>query len=75
MRRRPVNAGPDELQWKGNKMPNADGTATMVDVYNYFSDNRKNDYKLATFRTEWSELTDQDKSDLRMGIGNGSFTY
>jgi hypothetical protein len=27
------------------------------------------------FRTEWADLTDTDKAQLREGIGNGSLTY
>lgn len=43
--------------------------ATMVEVMRYF------DMTPATFKKEWSELSDQDKMDLKNGVGNGSLTY
>ncbi len=43
---------------------------TMVDVKNYFEIEN-----IAKFRVEWAELTDQDKADLKQGIGDGTFTY
>lgn len=49
--------------------------ATMLDVFNYMSDNKSNGYKLATFKNDWSNLTDQDKADLKAGIGDGTLTY
>lgn len=49
--------------------------ATMLDVFNYFSEDKTNDYKLARFKNDWSKLTDQDKTDLKTGIGNGTLTY
>ncbi len=49
--------------------------ANMAQVYNYFSDNGENGYKMATFRDDWKKLTDQDKRDLRTGIGDGTLTY
>ncbi len=30
---------------------------------------------LQTFRNEWQALTDQDKTDLKTGVGNGTLTY
>jgi hypothetical protein len=51
------------------------GMASMVEVFNFFSDGKTNDYKLAQFRKDWGELSEQDKVDLRSGVGNGSFTY
>lgn len=47
----------------------------MIDVYNYFSDNKTNGYKLAEFRNDWKALTDQDKHDLKTGIQDGTFDY
>ena len=42
----------------------------MVAVKDYFG------YKsMAEFRKDWSELTDQDKTDLRTGVDNGTLTY
>lgn len=49
--------------------------ATMSDVFNYFSDGKTNDYKMSQFRTDWAGLTDQDKADLKRGIGDGTLTY
>jgi hypothetical protein len=47
--------------------------ATMADVFKFFADGT--DYKMSEFRNDWKELTDQDKADLKAGIGNGSLTY
>lgn len=47
----------------------------MLDVFNYFSENKTNGYKLASFKADWAKLTDKDKSDLKSGIQNGTFTY
>lgn len=42
----------------------------MLKVKEYFG------YKsMAEFRKDWSELTDQDKTDLREGIANDTLTY
>lgn len=49
--------------------------ATMTEVFKYFSEDKTNDYRLAQFRKEWGELTEQDKADLKWGIGDGSLTY
>ena len=29
----------------------------------------------ATFMREWKNLTDEDKAQLKAGVGNGTFTY
>lgn len=29
----------------------------------------------AEFSAEWRHLSDQDKTDLKTGVGNGTFTY
>ncbi len=31
--------------------------------------------KLAQFRAEWADLSDQDKADLKAGMSDGSLTY
>lgn len=63
--------------------------AGMVQVYDFLAGSglgadgtpikptkeQKAEFPLAQFRAEWAELTDQDKLDLRTGIGNGSLTY
>ncbi|HEY1645716.1 MAG TPA: hypothetical protein VGF75_05075 [Candidatus Saccharimonadales bacterium] len=43
--------------------------ASLVDTMKFF------DMSSAEYRTEWAELTDQDKAEIREGIGNGSLTY
>lgn len=44
--------------------------ATMVEVKDFF------EYKkLSDFRADWNLLSDQDKSELKKGIGNGTLTY
>jgi hypothetical protein len=47
--------------------------ANMSEVYKYFE--RGTDYKMVAFRKDWAKLTDQDKADLRNGIGDGTFNY
>lgn len=47
----------------------------MLAVFDYFSDNRTNDYKLAAFKADWGKMTDKDKEDLKSGIANGTLNY
>ncbi len=49
--------------------------ASLAEIYDYFSDNKQNDYKMGQFRDEWKKLTDQDKADLKKGIGDRTLTY
>lgn len=50
--------------------------ASLAQIHRYFlGDADPKSYTLAKFRSDWSELTDGDKTQLREGIGNGSFTY
>jgi hypothetical protein len=46
----------------------------MLSVFKFFSDGHP-DYKMARFRTEWAELSDEDKANLKNGIADGSFNY
>jgi hypothetical protein len=46
--------------------------ASLKDVMDFFG---KNGGTLKDFRAEWEALTDQDKNDLKEGIGNGSLNY
>ena len=43
--------------------------ATMVEVMRFFG------MQIATFRKEWEKLTDQDKAQLKRGIGDGTLNY
>lgn len=43
--------------------------ATIAEVCKFFGGS------LAKIRAEWNELTDEDKVQLRTGIGNGTLTY
>jgi len=43
--------------------------AGMVAVMKYFG------MPIATFKAEWGQLTDTAKSQLRVGVENGSLTY
>lgn len=44
--------------------------ASIVQVKDFFGyDN------IGEFRKQWNELTEQDKAQIREGIGNGSLTY
>lgn len=33
------------------------------------------DYNMAQFRSDWSKLSDADKTQLRQGLGDGTLTY
>lgn len=55
--------------------PTADNSAPLAslrDVAAYF---RRDGETLSHFSAEWKALTEQDRHDLRAGIGNGTFTY
>jgi hypothetical protein len=41
----------------------------MVDVMKYFG------MRPAEFRPEWNALSDEDKTQLKNGIGDGTLTY
>jgi hypothetical protein len=43
--------------------------ATMVDVMKFFG------MRPAEFRPQWNALSEQDKKDLKQGIGDESHTY
>lgn len=43
--------------------------ATLVEIRNYFGLTAKE------LMAQWKLLTDQDKEDLKVGIGSGSLTY
>jgi hypothetical protein len=44
--------------------------ATMTEVKNYFGYT-----STASFAADWRKLTDEDKEQLKNGIGDGSLTY
>lgn len=46
--------------------------ATIGDVCKFF-EYPEGDMK--SFRTDWASLTDQDKADLKKGIGDGTLDY
>ena len=43
---------------------------TVKDVKDFFGEKNT-----AKFTEEWKQLTDQDKEQLKEGIGNGSLNY
>ena len=47
-------------------------TATVKDVYDYFK--REGD-TLKSFTIEWRNMSDQDKTDLKTGLSDGTFDY
>lgn len=49
--------------------------ANLAEVYNYFADTYKGRGGMKQFREDWNELTDNDKADLKKGIGDGTFNY
>lgn len=46
--------------------------ATLKDVAAFL---RKDNETLTQFSQEWKTLTDEDKRQIREGIGNGTLTY
>jgi hypothetical protein len=46
----------------------------MLVVFKFFSDGDAS-YKMAKFRAEWNELTDEEKAQLKTGVVDGSFNY
>ena len=46
--------------------------ATLKQVTDFF---RSTYQTLKEFSEDWKRLTEQDKDDLKKGIGDGSFTY
>ena len=46
----------------------------MLAVYKFLSDGYS-DYKLAQFRTEWAELDNKSKEQLKTGINDETYTY
>ncbi len=50
--------------------------ATMIEVMDYFGYKRADGKRDVTgFRKDWAMLTEEEKAQLRAGIGNGTFTY
>ena len=47
-------------------------TATLKDVMAFL---RKDNETITEFSKEWKSLSEQDKQDLKQGIGNGTLTY
>lgn len=47
----------------------------MLAVFNYFSDNKSNGYKMTEFRAHWAELSAEDKAQLKAGIEDGTLNY
>ncbi len=45
----------------------------MSAVWQYFKD--VPGLKMAQFRDEWAQLSDEDKTALKTGVADGSFTY
>lgn len=61
--------------------------ANMLEIHRYFAggsldsvpakltDDEKKAYGIAAFRKDWEALSESDKNDIKVGIGNGTFTY
>jgi hypothetical protein len=49
--------------------------ATIKQVSEFFKTGDPSRDALKAFSAEWKALSDQDKADLKAGIGNGTFTY
>lgn len=50
-------------------------TATLQDIYLYFSDNKTNGYTMTRFGADWKALDIESKNQIRDGIHNGTLTY
>jgi hypothetical protein len=46
----------------------------MLKVFKFLSDGYP-EYKMAQFRTDWQELSDESKAQLKTGIEDGTFNY
>ena len=46
----------------------------LAQVHKFF-DSDEAPYSLAKFRTDWKNLTDADKADIKAGLTNGSLSY
>lgn len=51
-------------------MTAASRPATVKEVKDFFGEK-----SISKFTTEWKALTEQDRADLKNGIGNGTLTY
>ncbi len=49
--------------------------ATIKDVSDYFKTGDVERDKLGNFKNEWVQLSDQDKAQLKQGIGDKTYTY
>jgi hypothetical protein len=48
--------------------------ATLNDVHKFFK-GADASYTLKAFRDDWANLSDETKNQLKVGIGNGTYTY
>ena len=59
----------------GDPKPSAFATSLMLAGFGAGAEKAAAGMSLQTFRNEWQALTDQDKTDLKTGVGNGTLTY
>ena len=65
----------------------ANKPASMTEVWRYFAGSsvanvpttltpdQKSTYRLSDFRKDWEALTEDERTSIKTGLGNGSFTY
>jgi hypothetical protein len=47
---------------------------TLRDIHLFFKGDDAS-FTLKAFREQWEALTDSDKAQIKVGMGDGSFTY
>ena len=48
--------------------------ATLKEIREFFNSPDR-PMTLSTLKVDWNDLTEQDRTDLKAGIGNGTLTY
>jgi hypothetical protein len=58
-------------EYKGDRIM---ADATLKAVRDFFNDSRR-PLSLTEFKTDWANLSEQDREQLKAGIGNETLTY
>lgn len=53
----------------------AEATAANIKQVREFFTHPDRPLSLTEFKNDWGQMTDQDKDQIKNGIGNGSLTY
>lgn len=46
----------------------------MLKVFRFLADGYP-EYKMSRFRADWAELSDEDKTQIKAGVEDGTFNY